>query len=111
MGAAGLAAAAAAAAAAWLWPGATGRYAACGLAAAWALASLGAAALLSAKTISVRAFWWTFWAGMGSRLAVLAAMMLWCLQSAPVRAPALLGGYALGVTFLLPLELRLVPLR
>lgn len=104
-------AAAAAAGALRLWPGAAGRAAACGLAAAWALASLGAVALLAAKEVSTGAFWWAFWSGVGSRAAVLFALMLWCLSTPAACAPALLGGYGLGVAFLLPLELRLVPLR
>ena|GEM_PF-3292118 len=102
---------AAAAGALRLWPGVAGRGAAWGLAAAWALASLGAAALLAARGISTRAFWWTFWSGVGSRVAVLVALMLWCLRAPAVCAPTLLAGYGLGVAFLLPLELRMVPLR
>ena len=108
---AGLLAAAAAAGALRLWPGAPGRGAAGGLAAAWALASLGAAALLAAQDISTRAFWWTFWTGVGSRAAVLVALMFWCLRSPSACAPALLAGYGLGVAFLLPLELQRVPRR
>ncbi|MCX5797235.1 MAG: hypothetical protein NTY77_17225 [Elusimicrobia bacterium] len=108
---AGLLAAAAAAGARWLWPGAAGRAAAWGLATAWALASLGAAALLAAQQVSTRAFWWTFWSGVGSRAAVLVGLMLWCLRTPAACAPALLAGYGLGIAFLLPLELRRVPLR
>ena len=108
---AGLLAAAAGAGALRLWPGAAGRGAAWGLALAWALASLGAAALLAAKGVSTRAFWWAFWSGVGSRVAVLAALMLWCLSTPAACAPALLAGYGLGVAFLLPLELRQVPMQ
>jgi hypothetical protein len=94
-----------------LWPGPAGHGAAWGLAAAWALASLGAAALLAAKQVSIRAFWWAFWTGIGSRLAVLTALMLWCLRSPQAGAAALLAGYGFGVACLLPLELRQVDLR
>jgi hypothetical protein len=108
---AGLLAAVAAAGALCLWPGAAGRGAACGLATAWALASLGAAALLAARQVSPRAFWWTFWSGLGSRAAVLIGLMLWCLRAPAASAPALLAGYGLGIALLLPLELARVPLR
>ena len=108
---AGLLTASAAAVALWLWPGPAGRGAAWGLATAWALASLGAAALLTAKTISTKAFWWTFWSGMASRTAVLAVLMLKCLSTPAAGAQALLAGYGVGLAFLLPLELRTVPLR
>jgi len=101
-----------AAAALLLWGrGPAGRDAAWGLGAAWALASLGAAALLAARQVSPRAFWLAFWGGMGSRLALLAALMAVCLRSPGVCAPALLAGYAAGLIFLLPLEFRLVPAR
>ena len=108
---AGILAFIAGAAALRLWPGASGREAAWGLAAAWALASLGAAALLAAKQVSTRAFWWAFWTGIGSRLAVLVGLMLWCMRSPGAGAPALLAGYGLGVACFLPLELRQVELR
>jgi hypothetical protein len=106
---AGLLTAAAAAVALRLWPGLVGRSAAWGLATAWALASFGAAALLAAKAVSTRAFWWTFWSGVGSRAAVLVALMLWCLRSPG--AQNVLAGYGVGVAFLLPLELRTVSAR
>jgi hypothetical protein len=102
--------AAAAAGALRLWPGLVGRSAAWGLATAWVLASFGAAALLAAKEISTRAFWWTFWSGVGSRAAVLVALMLWCLRAPSAGAPTVLAGYGVGVAFLLPFELRVVPL-
>lgn len=108
---AGLLTATAAAVALWLWPGAAGRGAAWGLAAAWALASVGAAALLAAQQVSTRAFWWTFWSGVGSRAVVLVALMLWCLRTPAAGAQTALAGYGVGVAFLLPLELRAVPLR
>jgi len=108
---AGVCAAVAAACAARLWPGAAGRDAAWGLGLAWALTSLGAVALLAARPVSPRAFWWTFWGGMGSRLLALAFLALLCLRARSLCAPALLAGYALGVSVLLPLELGLVPLR
>ena len=93
------------------WRGAAGRGAAFGLGAAWAISSLGVAALLAARKASPQALWWTFWAGMGSRLAALAGLAAWCAGSRTACAPALLGGYALGVACLLPLELKAVPLR
>ncbi|MBI5241312.1 MAG: hypothetical protein HY926_12640 [Elusimicrobia bacterium] len=108
---AGLLAALAGAAALRLWPGGAGRGAALGLAAAWILASLGAAALLAARQVSARAFWLAFWTGIGSRLAVLVALMLWCLRSPQAAADALLAGYGVGVACLLPIELRQVRLR
>lgn len=108
---AALLAAAAAVAAGVFWRGAAGLGAACGLGAAWAISSLGVAALFAARKVSSRALWWTFWAGMGSRLAALAGLAAWCAGSRTACAPALLGGYALGVACLLPLELKAVPLR
>jgi hypothetical protein len=107
---AGLLAAIAAAGALWFWPGAAGRSTAWGLATAWALASLATATLLAAKAVSTRAFWWAYWSGVGSRVAVLVALMIWCLRSPAACAPNLLAGYGLGVAFLLPLEFRAVPL-
>ena len=108
---AGFLAGAGAAAALRLWPGTVGRGAACGLAAAWVLASLGAVVLLAARAVSVHAFWTAFWSGVGSRVAVLIGLMLYCVHSPASAAPSLLAGYGLGVAFLLPLELRQVPLR
>ncbi len=81
---------------------------AAGLLAAALMASLGAAALLAARRISARAFWWTFWGGMGSRLAVLAVFMFFCLRFPSICTPALLIGYAAGLFLLLPLEFGLV---
>ena len=81
---------------------------AAGLLTAALMASLGAAALWAARRMSARAFWLVFWGGMGSRLAVLACLMLFCLISPAVCAPALLISYAAGVFLLLPLELGLV---
>jgi hypothetical protein len=42
---------------------------------------------------------------MGSRLAVLAVFMLFCLRFSAICAPALLISYAAGVFLLLPVEL------
>ena len=80
---------------------------AAGLLAAALMASLGTAALLAVRKISAKAFWWAFWGGMGSRLAVLASFMFFCLRFPAVCAPALLISYAVGVFLLLPLELGL----
>ncbi len=108
---AGFLAAAAGGGALRLWPGAAGRGAVWGLATAWALASLGTATLLAAKKFSPRVFWWAFWSGVGGRGVMLVALMFWCLRTPAAYAPALLAGYGLGIAFLLPLELRMVPLR
>jgi hypothetical protein len=48
---------------------------------------------------------------MGSRMAVLIALMLWCLRTPGTGGQALLAGYGVGVAFLLPLEFRVAPLR
>jgi len=108
---AGFLTAAACGAALWLWRGPAARDAAWGLGCSWLLATVSTAALLAARPVSRRVFWWAFWGGMALRFTVLAGLMALCLRSDGVSAPALLLGYALGVTFLLPLEFRQVPLR
>jgi hypothetical protein len=108
---AALLAAAAAVGARRLWPGAVGRDAAWGLAAAWLLVSLSAAALLWARAARPQAFWKTFWTGVGLRLAALGSLMALCVRSSAVCAPALLCGYAAGLAVLLPWEMALVGRR
>ncbi|MDD5657782.1 MAG: hypothetical protein PHF00_11070, partial [Elusimicrobia bacterium] len=91
----------AAAAAVLYWGGPEAGRAVCGLGCAWLLSTASLAALLSARAVSPRAFWFAFWGGMGTRGAALAAFMAAAARERV--SAALLLGYALGMIVLLPL--------
>lgn len=100
-----LLAAAAGACSGWLEP-ATRRWALQGLGSAWAASTAGACALIVARPVSMKAFWWAFGGGMALRGLVFAAWM-WRLWDAPSeRQGAVLAAYALGVLGFLLLEYK-----
>lgn len=101
---------AAAACAIWRDPG-EARGIVLGVVWAWAVSSLSAAALITARETSTKAFWWAFGGGTALRLGALAGLMAWSARAREVSAPALLVSYVFGVLAMLLVEYRRVRLR
>lgn len=87
------------------------RAVALGLGVAWLVSSLSAAAIMLAKTVSNRAFWWAFGGGMALRLLTLVGLMAAVVLVPGLAAPALLLSYALGVLAVLLIEYRHIKLK
>ncbi len=77
-----------------------------GVGAAWAASTVGASALIVAKTKSPEAFWWAFGAGMALRVVVLLVLVGWSVARPYASQAGLLLSYALGVLAFLLLEYR-----
>ena len=100
---------AAAACAIWRGPG-EARGIALGVASAWAVSTLSAAALIVAKEVSTKAFWRAFGCGMALRLGTLVGLMVYSWRR-DVATPAMLISYVFAVLALLLIEYRRVRLR
>jgi len=77
-----------------------------GLACAWAVSSLSAAALAAVKGSGARAFWWAFGGGLALRAAVFVALLAWAWSAPQGLQAGQWTAYALGVLFFLQLEYR-----
>lgn len=94
----------------WREPGPR-RAVAVGLGAAWLVSSLSASAIMVAKSVSTKAFWWAFGGGMALRMLTLVALMAAVVLKPALPAPALLLSYALGVLAVLLIEYRHIKLK
>lgn len=87
------------------------RAVALGLGLAWLVSSVSAGAIMVAKSVSDKAFWWSFGGGMALRLMTLVALMTASVLFPRIPAAALLLSYALGVLAVLLIEYRHVKLK
>ena len=96
----------------YVWRSPNERFAiAAGLATAWLVSTLGAAAIMIAKTVSSKAFWWAFGGGMAARFLTLFVLMAWTSYDPGVAQQALLLSYVFGVLAVLLTEYRHIKLK
>lgn len=82
-----------------------------GLGTAWVVSTLSAVAIMVAKTVSQKAFWWSFGGGMGLRFATLAGLMALTVVNDGISQAGVLLSYAFGVLAFLLVEYRHVRLK